>query len=214
MTQNPPIIATVLFLASCCIGQQYADAQQTNMVTAVVRVETEREIASAVSGVIESSSLVEGVKIKAGDLLFTIDAKHSELELERLRREYRLAKRESESEVDILFAEKSIRVAQSELRRATDANLRLPGAVSSTELEKLALLVDKSKAEKQKAVFQKSMKTMLSNVRESEFAIGQQKLHRHKVRSPIDGSVVEVLKKQGEWVSAVSYTHLTLPTKA
>ena len=175
--------------------------QEATSVTAVVKVKTAREIASAVSGIIETSSLAEGASINKGDLLFSIDGRQAELELERLLQEYRLSKKEAESEVDILFAEKSERVAQSELRRAVDANARLPNAVSPSEMEKLSLLVEKASAEKQKAVFEKSMKAMQSDVRKAEYYIGKQKLLRHRVHSPIAGQIVEVLKKKGEWVS-------------
>ena len=191
----------IVMLCSLMLPSACAMAQSDTTVTAVVRVMTAREIASGVSGVIETSSLSEGTNVKVGDLLFSIDAKQTELELQRLLNEYELASREAESKVDILFAEKSKRVAQSELRRATESNARLPGAVSKSELEKLVLMVEKASAEKEKAVFQRSLKEMQCKVRKAEYLIGKQKLNRHKVHSPIQGQVVELLKEQGEWVT-------------
>ena len=150
MTQQ---FSRFLFASICLLPWSLSnelEGQETTTVTAIVKVKTSRDIASAVSGIIETSTLAEGANIQKGDLLFSIDGRLAELELERLLQEYRLSKKESESEVDILFAEKSERVAQSELRRAVDANARLPSAVSPSEMEKLSLLVEKLRPKSRK----------------------------------------------------------------
>lgn len=100
------------------------------------------------------------------------------------------------------YVRRSIEVAQADLDRATQTNQRLPGAIARTEIDQLNLLVQKSIAEKDKTEFQITQKQLLTEVRSLEVAVGKRKLSDHQINAPISGMVVEVFKRQGEWVEA------------
>ena len=65
--------------------------------------------------------------------------------------------------------------------------------------QQLRLVVDKSSAERKKVEFAQSMLTQRAGIKEIELGIGKKELRDHKVMSPIDGVVVEVFRKKGEW---------------
>ena len=113
-----------------------------------------------------------------------------------------MAREEAASTVDVEYASRTIEVAQAELGRAVRANQRSPGAVPESEIDQLGLVVEKSAAEKEKIQFQTTLRRMVTQIRETELAMGRQKNVDHKITSPIEGMVVEVLKQQGEWVQA------------
>ena len=89
-------------------------------------------------------SVTEGELVKEGQLLAAIDDRLVRFENDVARLEYQIAKLQSENDVDRRYAVKSLAVAQSELKRAAEANELYEDSVSQTEIERLQMLVDRS----------------------------------------------------------------------
>ena len=169
---------------------------------AVLRILAERDIPCLTPGVVRKSLVHEGCLVQSGEQVMQIDDGLTKLELEKIKKELRMARSEAATTVDVEYAVSTIQVAEAELGRALRSNQRLAGAVAGSEIDQLALVVEKSNAERKKILFQTDLRKMVTQIRETELAIGQRKLVDHKIKSPIDGIVVEVLKKEGEWVEA------------
>lgn len=169
---------------------------------AVLKVFEQRNVPCLAPGVIQNNFVHEGSLVKVGQLMMEIDSTLSKLDLTKFEKEWNMAQLEAASTVDVDYAARTIEVAQAELGRAMRSNQRSPGAVAASEIDQLALIVEKSNAEREKIQFQTKLRGMLAQIRETEVAIGRRKQADHQIKAPIEGMVVEVLKQQGEWVQA------------
>lgn len=168
---------------------------------AVLKLHESREIPSKVAGVIQKSHIQEGSVIQADQLLMEIDSRLAKLNVEKLANEEKIAADEAASTVEVEYLEKSIGVANAELSRALESNRRLPGAVPKSEVDQLMLVAQRAIAEKDKAVFDMQVMAMQTAIRSLDLSMGRRQLEEHQIQSPIAGMVVEVYKKQGEWVN-------------
>lgn len=166
----------------------------------VLKISEERNIPCRTPGIIQSSNIREGSMLKLDEVIINLDARKAELEVTRLRKELAKTAKEASTRVELEFQKKSIEVAKAELKRAQDSNERLPGSVAQSEIDQLALVVEKAEAEHEKIEFQIKLKEMAVEVRKVELSIGEEKLADHQIKSPLVGMVVEIFKRPGEWV--------------
>lgn len=167
---------------------------------AVLKLIEERSVPCLASGIMKKSHVQEGTLVSRGQLVAEINDDLARLDVEKRENELAIAEKEAATTVELEYAKRSIEVARVELGRAQRANQIRPGAIADSEVDQLNLVVQKSIAEKDKTEFQITLKEMTSKVQRLELAIGRQKLADHHIKSPIAGMVVEVLKKEGEWV--------------
>ena len=137
-----------------------------------------------------------------GQAVMEIDDAMVKLEIDKLKKERDIAAKEASTTVELQFKKRSIEVAEAELGRALRSNQRQPGAVARSEIDQLTLMVQRAIAERETTEFQIKVRGMQTEVKKMEVSIGEKKLNDHKINSPITGMVVEILKKQGEWVQA------------
>ena len=185
-------------------GQEQQEQQKQKVVVkdATLKIIESRDIPSKSSGVILRSKIKEGTLVKSGQRLMEIDDRMAQLNLEKLIKEQTIAAEEAATTVELEFMKRSISVAKAELSRALGSNQRLPGAVPKSEIEQLALLAERAVAEKDKTIFEMSIKARQAAIRELEVQIGKQQIVDHKIDSPLTGKVVELYKREGEWVDA------------
>ena len=199
---------TIALFLTCLITAWLAEAgiasgQEPVIVKdAILKIIESRDIPSKSSGVIMSSEIKEGSLVEVGQRLMEIDDRMAQLNLQKLIKEQTIAKEEAATTVELEYMKRSISVAQSELSRSLGSNQRLPGAVPQSEIEQLALLAERAVAEKDKTAFEMSIKAREAAIREVEVQIGKQQLVDHKINSPLAGKVVELYKREGEWVDA------------
>ena len=169
---------------------------------AVLQVIEERKVPSLISGVIQKSHVVEGALLKKQETLMEIDDAMASLDLEKIEKERELTIKEASTTVELDYARKSIEVSRADLGRALESNRSQPGAIAQTEIDQLTMVVERAIAEKRKTEFQIELKKMQIKVRDIAVSIGKKTIQDHRINSPITGMVVEVLKKEGEWVEA------------
>ena len=167
---------------------------------AVLKIVEQRDIPARSSGIIEESLIEEGTLVTGGQLLMKIDNSETLQELARTEKELEMAKLDAASRVDLEYAERSIEVAQAELNRALRSNQRRPGVVAQSELDQLSLIVNKTIAEKKKTEFQMEMRAMNRDVRQIELELGRLQNDFHQIEAPTKGVIVEVYRREGEWV--------------
>jgi multidrug efflux pump subunit AcrA (membrane-fusion protein) len=190
-------------ITTLCYSQSEAVAQDHFVAKdAVLRIHESRDIASKAAGMILKSTIREGSLVKDKQLLMEIDSRLAKLNVEKLVNEKEIASREAASTVELDFMTKSIDVAKTELSRALQSNNRLPGAVPKSEIDQLRLVAERAIAEKQKTAFEMQIMAMQTTIRDIELNVGKRQLADHQINSPIDGKVVEIYKKEGEWVNA------------
>ena len=108
---------------------------------------------------------------------------------------------QSESSLDVEFAKKSRQVAITDYRRAKESNQRYQGVVSDREMDRLKLLVEQSEAEVKKIEFEKSLLGMQKKLKRVAVEKHQLEVDRHDIKSIVAGQIVEVNKRNGEWLN-------------
>jgi macrolide-specific efflux system membrane fusion protein len=169
-----------------------ADAQVT-LVSEVL-------VPARAAGALGDITVKEGTRVEPGQVIGRLDADLAALDSKLAEIELTIAKLHSENDVDRRYAEKSLAVAQAEQKRALSAVKVAPGSITATELDRLQLLVDKTRLsieqsdrDLQDAVLTEQLKT--------QFVLRATKqLQLREVVAPIRGMVVEVFRKTGEWV--------------
>jgi RND family efflux transporter MFP subunit len=143
----------------------------------------------------------EGQVVKEGEQLGHVDDKAVQIAGQKAAIELRIARAQSESEVNLKFARKAHGVAKAELNRSLESIKAYPKSVSATELDQQKLSADKAELEIEQAQRDLEIAKMTAELKQTEVATSQHEVNQRKVISPISGVVVQLHKKQGEWVN-------------
>ena len=194
------IWAVAVWAASGFSSNQQCRAQELIIEKTVLTIFEEREIPSTSSGLVQSSSIHEGMLVEHGALLMELDSETQQLGVKRLEQELNIARKQAQSDVEVNFATKSLDVARQELKRAQDSNREFPGLVPLSETDRLALLKERAEAELEKAQFEGEVARMQEVVKEIELNQSRIELDRRSILAPMSGRIEQVLKHEGEWV--------------
>lgn len=191
-------LAIISFMAAASV----AAAEQTPLKvdSVVIRLIEQVEVPARERGVIARLHVREGQVVKAGDELAQIDDTESRLELNRARFELARARQQLKNTAKLKIAEKSLELANVELKRALEAVIRYEKAVSRSERDKLQLEVDRAKLDVEDAQQELALARILADRNQNDVDIAENRILQRKITSPIDGVVVQVNHRRGEWV--------------
>jgi RND family efflux transporter MFP subunit len=175
-------------------------AEPLEVDSVVLRLMDEAEVPAQESGVLTAVVVREGQPVKRGDVLARVDdrvARMAQLAAELACDE---ARQKAENDVDIRFAKKSLEVAEAELRRSTDSIERFAKSVSQSQIDVERLTVEKSRLEGEQAVHEAALNALEAKRKENELAAAKLEVARRQIVAPIDGVVVQIFVRLGEWV--------------
>lgn len=158
------------------------------------------EVPAQQSGTLETVPSEAGVIVDKGEVIAKIADDEKRLEVEQAQVEHAIAQREAENDVNIRFAEKSLEVAEAELGRSEEALSIAVKSVSQSEMDRLRLVVEKSRLEIEQSQEKTAIARLTAQLRETEVRLVETQLRKHEIRSPIQGMVVAVFRRAGEWV--------------
>jgi multidrug efflux pump subunit AcrA (membrane-fusion protein) len=160
----------------------------------------EVELAAREAGQLTSVPVSEGKLVTDGDPVAQIDDTEARLVRNRAKAEAAIAKKEAGSDIKIRFAQKSHEVAQAELRRAKESIEKYKKSISDTELDRLQLAVDRTALEVEQARHDQQIASLTFELKRSEVDVAEHSIARRKISAPLNGVVVELKRRQGEWV--------------
>jgi macrolide-specific efflux system membrane fusion protein len=189
-------------LATALLGAQPAEGSRWITIDdAQVKLISQARVPAREAGVLEAVNVTEGQRVKVGHALAVIDDRLARLEEELAKLEHEAAKIERENDVDKRYAQKSLEVAHSELKRSQQANQQYPVSVSQTEIERLQLLVERSALSIEQSDRDKDIAIITEKIKDRTVEATGLRVQHRQIQAPIDGTVVEVLAQQGEWLS-------------
>ena len=153
------------------------------------------------SGVLAVLSVREGDTVKAGQLLGTVESDREQVAKEQAVLEFQMADEKALNDVDVRMAQKTREVAKTELRRAQESVERFHKSISQTEIDRLQLTADKSELEVEKAQRDQKLARLDRDLKSKQVDATSLEIDRRRIVAPIDGMVVAVVHKQGEWVN-------------
>ncbi|MDA1013469.1 MAG: HlyD family efflux transporter periplasmic adaptor subunit [Planctomycetota bacterium] len=166
------------------------------LVTLIEQMEVPAEDLGPISEVV----VREGQSVKAGELLARVKADEAELRLEHAKKDLAVAKTQSSSDVKVRFANKRLELARSELARAEATLKKQPKGISQSEMDKLRLEVDSGVLAVEQSELDQTVAGLSAGLKQTEVAMAEREIARRKIVSPVDGKVVEIKRRRGEWV--------------
>ncbi len=200
-----PLLATVLFIGAGTIHAQEKSSRQSEpqqdikITKAMIKIVESVDVPVERAGVVTELNVREGQIIKKGQVVGQIDDATYQIRLAKAKVELEIAQRRTKDSTLVEFAKKTAEVSQAELKRAKNANQSVELAVSDTEMDRLALVVAKSKLEIEKAQIDFDVAQLTEKLQSVEIEDNQNEIAKHQIKSPIDGLVVKVDKAKGEW---------------
>ncbi len=194
-------------LAFCCllVSAWYgvcgsAGGEEIHVDSVLLSVIHSAEVPSRDAGVVAEWRAREGSRVQAGEILARLDTEEAELALKQSRKQLEMANAEHRNDLRQQLAKKTTEVAQAELQRAEEANRKFPETVSRTELDRLRLLAEKGEIDIRQAQHEHRQLGMTAELRAIEVEQGEHAVERCLIRSPLEGVVVRIDHRQGEWV--------------
>lgn len=194
----------VLLSALLLTGDPAADVRGANSAleidSVLLALVEEAEVPAREAGALAEIKVREGQIVSRGALLAQIDDTEPRIALERARLEAAEAKRLAGNDVAVRVARKTLEVAEVELKRADETRDRFSKTISQSELDERRLKADKCALEVEQAEHQFKTAAHLARVAASELELAERNVERRRIVSPLDGAVVKVYRRAGEWV--------------
>jgi RND family efflux transporter MFP subunit len=184
-----------------CCGQASTTGDATIVAeSALIRVIDQIAIPARVSGVLATVKVDEGNLVKQGDLLGKVEDAEKELIYQRAVIEYELAQSQAANDVAIRAAQKAMEFSRHEYERLKRAAEGIPGSVSKSELEESRVNSEQAELELEKAQHEHTLESLNQRLKQTEQSVARHSMEIHQILAPINGMVVEVMRRPGEWV--------------
>ncbi len=154
------------------------------------------------AGLLEAITVREGDEVRPKQELAQIDFTKAKLQAEVVNRQHQQAKLQSQNDIEVRYSKAQANVAEAEVDEALAANRLAEGAVSSAEVRRLQLTAHRSKLGIEQAQHDFELARWAEKVREAELDTAKHEIERRRIVSPLEGTVVEIVKRTGEWAQA------------
>lgn len=166
----------------------------------LIKVIEEVVVPAIQEGPILSIQVVEGQLVQTDQPLLQLDDQRARLKQQQAELEQRIAARKAEDRSGVLLAETELRVSNASLQRALDSRKRIPDTPSKAEVEDIELRVAQAKQHLDEETREFQLAELAKELAEKNLELAKYDVARHLVRSPIQGSVTEIIARKGEWV--------------
>lgn len=166
----------------------------------VLRLLEEAEVPAQEAGVVTSVVVVEGQRVKQGELLAQIDDQVARLAADATKAKYDIARAKATNDVRLRFAQKEIEVSEAELKRSTESVAHFAKSVSQSQLDVEQLTVQKNRLEAEQSRHDQEIATLEMKQQEAELNAARAQVTRRRVVAPFDGVIVQIYARKGEWV--------------
>ena len=167
---------------------------------AVVTLIEQTQLPARSAGPLAKLTIREGDAVRAGDDIGQVDEAGAAIVLERAQAEYEIAVAEAENEFKMLAAEKAAAAAKAELQRAEESAVKYSKSISQTELDRLRLVAERSELEYRQSRHERTITKLNAVVKQKARDEAARTVELHRIRAPVNGVVVEVMRRVGEWV--------------
>lgn len=166
----------------------------------LISVIDEIEIPALREGRIIENRLQPGDEVPSGETIVRLDDRDASLRAEAAKFTRDAAKFEADSRLNIESAKLEAEQAWSEHQQNRELNVDSPGTIPLLEMRRLHAAAKQADLKIKQAEHDQNTALQTYETRDREWRLGRNEVADHNFVSPIDGVVVEVLRKEGEWV--------------
>lgn len=199
--------ATMLMTTMVVFGpQQFGDAPARGdggvieIRNAVVVAKEDLPVPARDAGLIADVLVQEGSYVSQGQLL----ARQDDADLRAQRRakaaELDVALAQAESDLEELAALETAQTAKVEYEESLEINLQESGAVPETQVRRQKLQYNRARLQAIVARQDRRVAIMQTHIRAAEVDAIDVAIRRRAIQSPIDGLVIQISKRRGEWM--------------
>lgn len=199
MHAKSTIIALALILAGSPVLAQNAGQVRLNKCLVSLKDGREIEVPALVAGPLVTLEVREGREVEAGTVIGTIDDKQAQANREERMYEVEVSREQAENDVNVRFAQASLRVSEKTLQQSSEANKKVPGSVTQTELLRQALDVEKTRLQIEVAQIEQKVAKHTMGAKQARLKEIEGIIERSQIKAPVSGEVVEMVKQRGEW---------------
>jgi len=196
--------STVLvFMALALSGQlrgQPSRATEPTMEDCLVTLIEDVDVPSQEAGVLVELNAKEGQQVVMGEALGRIDDSQARSEMVVAEFERDAAEAKAKSDIDVRYAKAATKVAEAEYLKALDAVRKVPGSIAAVELNRLQLTHRRAELQIEQAQLERVISDLTAKTRGAEVAAAETNIQRRHIKAPIDGVVVSVNRRPGEWL--------------
>lgn len=160
------------------------------------------QVASHRAGLITLLHVKEGAHVEHDAAAAQIDDAEAKLNVEEMHANLSVGQTRAASTLETEYAIATHRTAEQEHKISTSVNEKLVNSVSVLEIERLQLAAQQAFIKIAVAKQQKLINGLETNALEAKVKLAEALLRQHQIRAPIDGEVVEIYLRVGEWVEA------------
>ncbi len=158
------------------------------------------ELPSQESGAIASLEVRENDTISANQVIAKLEGKIAELEKAAAGLQVQVAASEAQDESEIRLAEAF--VEESKMQADMYEEMANKGTTSQTDFRQRQLAEKQAKVRLVQSKIAKQQRELKWKLSQSAVVLGEQKVDRLTLRSPISGTVTRIDHRAGEWVQA------------
>ena len=157
-------------------------------------------ISAQTDGLISEMLTDEGMSVKKGDHLLTIDDRVAKVEVAVALKELEAAEKQAAETANVEFAKKSSEVADAEFK--AESEMFLKGAAGESQLKRIKLEAEKARFGIRVSEVEHAKEGLAAEVAREKYEAAKVRLQLHRVVASHDGIIVRRLRDQGEWTRA------------
>ena len=157
-------------------------------------------ISAQTDGLISEMLTDEGLNVKKGETLLTIDERVATVEVSVALKEWEAAKKQAVETANVEFAKKSSELADAEFK--AESEMYQKGAASKSQTERKKLEAEKARFGIRVSEVEHAKEGLAAEVAGEKHKAAQVRLELHRVVAHHDGVVVRRLRDEGEWTRA------------
>ena len=152
-------------------------------------------------GILVNIAVEDGDSVDDGQLLAQIDDRQAEMAKRVAEYQYRAAKKQAENPISIKAAIKSREVSKAELDEAEQANVKVQGSFSETDVRRLRLSEERAGLQIDLARFENQVAGAEALARFAQYEQAEAMIERRRITAPFSGMVMERYRHKGDFLN-------------
>jgi RND family efflux transporter MFP subunit len=157
-------------------------------------------VAAREEGLLTAINVSEGDLVTEDQIIAQIDDDQIRFAKRTAEIEVEVARDAAENDLPVQAYQKAAQVAAAELERAERSDREFRGSVSDTELGRLRLAAEQARLQWEQSKRDLKMAGLTLKLKENELQLAEDSLARRRILAPLEGTVVEIKRRPGEWV--------------
>lgn len=166
----------------------------------LVSLVQEVQVPAQVAGVLVETPVQEGMTVSSGQMLARIDDTQPLSDQQIATLKLQVAEEKAKNDISVRYAQAAAEVARVEYEQSWRANQKTPGTISETEIRRLYLAHQRAALGVEQAMVDQRLAALEAKVLEAEAAAASMEVQRRRILAPLDGVVVKIHRRLGEWV--------------